>query len=137
MKNITLIIAILISMSVVGQNLRDTKFKSIYKKPHAKIYVELLNKGFTNYKDTSNVFYKYLRNNTSDSIELFIRNDEYVYILQSESVVDYVHTTHVLDNLLLSIDEETSYNIFSHNLKKYLGYHIFNDEKQVCLINKY
>ena len=78
-----------------------------------------------------------MRNNTSDNIELFIRNNKYIYILQSESIIDYVHTTHVLDNLLLNIDEETSYNIFSHNLQKYLGYHIFNDEKQVCLINKY
>ena len=137
MKNITLIIAMLISMSTIGQNLRNNEFKSIYKKPTTKIYVELLSKGFVNYKDTSNIFYKYLRNNTSDNIELFIRNNKYIYILQSESIIDYVHTTHVLDNLLLNIDEETSYNIFSHNLQKYLGYHIFNDEKQVCLINKY
>ena len=137
MKNITLIVLTLLSINVVSQGLTNSKFKNIYKKQSTKMYVELLKQGFVNHKDTSNVFYKYLINNTNDNIELFIRDKKYVYVLQSKNIVDYTHTNHVLHNLLRSVDKETSYNVFSSNFKKYLGYHIFNDEKQVCLINKY
>jgi hypothetical protein len=136
MRNITLTILIFLSINVISQSLSNVSFKNIYKKPSEKIYIELLSENFKPYKDTSNVFYKYLKNNTDDEIYLFIKdNDKYIYILQSTSTREYMKTLAALDNLLLST--ENDYNIFSHKLKNYLAYHIFNDEKQVCLINKY